>query len=137
MVSLIFIYLLAYKHIYPYHNIQHQYVFNHVVNYNIFVVFYIISLYCIIVSAIVIRNGLDATLRLYVNIGFFLAFVCLVSWSHIFWKEGVTNLLLYWLPTANLISLLIAVYVDSDVNNMITEADSLNMFKYQPKNHGA
>ena len=27
--------------------------------------------------------------------------------------------------------------VDSDVNSMITETNSLNMFKYQPKNHGA
>ena len=128
--------MLAYKHIYPYNVIQHQYVFNHIINYNIFVVFYIISLYCIIVSALVIRNGLDITIRIYINIGFFLAFICLLSWSYIFWKEGVTNPLLYWLPSANLISLLLAVYVDSVVNNMINEADSLNMLKNQKKNHG-
>ena len=137
IVSLIFIYLLAYKHIYPYHVIQHQYLFDHIISYNIFVVFYIISLYCIIVSALVIKNGLDTSIRVYVNIGFLLAFICLLSWSYIFWKEGVTNPLLYWLPSANLISLLIAIYIDSDVNSMISEADSLNLFKYQPKNHGA
>ena len=137
IVSLIFIYLIAYHHIYPYHVIQHQSFFNHIISYNIFVVFYIISLYCLIVSALIIKYSLDVKLRIYLNIGFILALICLISWLYIFWLEGVTNPPLYWLPFANIISLLLAIYVDSDVNNMITETNSLNMFKYQPKNHGA
>lgn len=137
IISLIFIYLLAYKHIYPYHVIQHQSFFTHIISYNIFVIFYIISLYCIIISALIIKYSLDVKLRVYLHIGFLLAFICLISWLYIFWLEGVTNPLLYWLPFANIISLLLAIYVDSDVNSMIREADALNMFKYQPKNHGA
>ena len=137
IVSLIFIYLLAYKHLYPYHVVQHQSFFDHIISYNIFAVFYIISLYCLIISALIIKYSLDVNLRIYLHIGFVLAFICLISWLYIFWLEGVTNPLLYWLPFANIISLLLAVYVDSDVNSMIRETDALNLLKYQPKNHGA
>jgi hypothetical protein len=66
-------------------------------------------------------------------VSIFIAFTTCIAWLFLFWKLGVTNPGLYWLPFANVSQLLIAKYVEYDANTLLKSADSLENFKYDFK----
>ncbi len=57
----------------------------------------------------------------------------LVGWMLVFYQYGVTNWLLYWLPSVNIVGSVIAVYVDRDSKSIFQQVVELENSKYNLK----
>jgi hypothetical protein len=55
------------------------------------------------------------------------------TWSKIFYMHGVTNPVLYWIPLADMLALLLAQYVDFDSKGLILSVQNLENYKYNAK----
>lgn len=66
-------------------------------------------------------------------LGYGIAVIVLLGWSHIFFKHGVTNPILFWLPIADLAGLLLAQHVDVDSLSLLQSVESLEGLKYDHK----
>lgn len=54
----------------------------------------------------------------------------MILWGYIFVMNHVTNMLLYWLPTVNLLGFALAVYVDRDMKDLVDQAEGIEKLKY-------
>ncbi len=54
----------------------------------------------------------------------------LIFWCYIFYMNGVTNYILYWLPLANIGGLGLAMYIESEENSSKGSLDNLKRSRY-------
>jgi hypothetical protein len=66
-------------------------------------------------------------------IGFFFSLVTLAFWLHVFYTYQIDIFHLFWMPLGNLSCLLLALYVDNDMNSLLKDADLLETFQYDVK----
>jgi hypothetical protein len=64
---------------------------------------------------------------------FVLGLFIFFTWTKIFYIRGVTNPILYWIPTADMAALLLAQYVDFDSKGLVNSAEGLENYKYENK----
>lgn len=57
----------------------------------------------------------------------------LVYWSFIFWTLSVDNIQLFWVPSCNILSVLISIYVDKELSSNLTDVELLESLKYDFK----
>ena len=57
----------------------------------------------------------------------------LLGWSLVFIFELVDNYFLYWMPLANVATVLLAFYVDSSNTSMLKDAEKIKDLKYRYK----
>ena len=57
----------------------------------------------------------------------------MLAWGVMFWRHGVTNLFLFWLPLANITALVLSTYMDYDCKSMISQVEGLEDLKYACK----
>ena len=56
-----------------------------------------------------------------------------VTWTKIFYIHGVTNPVLYWIPSVDMAALLLAQYVDFDSKGLVKSVDRLEAYRYDHK----
>lgn len=67
------------------------------------------------------------------SLGLIVGLFALFTWLRIFYLHSVTNPIFYWMPLADILGLLLALYVDFDSNGLIQLADGLEKYKYENK----
>lgn len=58
---------------------------------------------------------------------------CLIGWALAFYANGVSNVLLYWLPLAPVGGIVVAYYVDGDISSLAADMVALESKKYNLK----
>jgi hypothetical protein len=67
------------------------------------------------------------------NLAFFAAALSTVMWGVIFSTYHIENPLLFWLPTANVVGVALALYVDSDTAELVSSVAGIEQYKYSLK----
>lgn len=137
-------------------DMSHQAVFKSILsdNVHIFHVFYIVSIIVCIGSAYIVQVGMDKLnkwiqhgnyplthliISIFTHvISFLLGVLCsaictLLGWSLVFIFEVVDNFLLFWMPLANIATVLMAFYVDSTNTSTLKDAEKIKDLKYRYK----
>ena len=65
--------------------------------------------------------------------GFLTSLATLAFWVYIFYMYQIDIFHLFWMPLGNMSCLLLAMYVDNDMNSLLREADLLETFQYDVK----
>lgn len=66
-------------------------------------------------------------------VGLILSLISLAFWLHVFYVYEIDIFHLFWLPFGNMSCLLLAMYVDNDMNSLLKDADLLETFQYDVK----
>ena len=98
-----------------------------------FQLFYATSAMCSVVSSRVVKFGVANFNKLYLFVALLAAVLCCVIWVYVFVTEDVTNPWLFWLPSVNLLEVLLAIYIDRDAIALIKEAEEMRSRRYNYK----
>ena len=131
-ISTILFVVWTYSYMYPW-EMSHQKVFHDLVSHAFFQIYYVVMCGIFLVGSYAIYEGLSAIPK-YVKIAVALLSTSLsIVWAAVFWKHGVSEPALYWLPLVPVSSVALAVYLDKDNDSLLNEVAKLNSLKYDFK----
>lgn len=126
-----------YSFLFPW-ELHHQKYFKPIVSEEVFTIFYIGSIFCTLVSSLIVDSSLcwnrfKALIHIVTPVSYIFAISNCVFWLQLYWRFQVSNPALYWLPFIDLGALLLASYVDRDCNGLLSSAEELEKLKYSHK----
>ena len=131
-IAVVFFCCLGYSQVYPY-EMDHQEVFKDLIPRLFFDIYYVCMIIYFVLGAIVMGYGYEKVGRTAKLIGITLCAVFTVGWTLIFIQHQVTNPVLYWLPLTPLVAGLLALYIDNDLNRLVSNLEGLKHSKYDYK----
>lgn len=137
LVAIILTTTVIYSALFPW-ELQHQKPFEHIISNKIFELFYCGSIYCVLVASLIVDlSHCWAPLKkfgwIFVPTSYLFACANCIFWLFLFWKFEVSNPVLYWLPFADILILLLASYVDKDCKSLLSSTEELEKLKYNCK----
>mmetsp|Transcript_45665 Transcript_45665/g.79845 ORF Transcript_45665/g.79845 Transcript_45665/m.79845 type:complete len:186 (-) Transcript_45665:88-645(-) len=121
-----------YSIFFPY-TMEHQKHFVDLVPIYGFVSSYCGSIYCYIISSLIVQGSLQRVHPVLLNIAYLIAAFTLIAWGVVFHNLHITNPLFFWLPLSNIAGIALAQYIDKDTKDMISSAAGLEQYKYNVK----
>jgi hypothetical protein len=112
--------------------VAHQQIFQFSISKNVFLIFYAISLTVSLSSGLLCFYGGDK-LGLLWNCLLVLSVVVMCFWIKIFRDFSITSPLLYWMPFGNVVCLLLARYIDSEMVTLVSDVKILDPLVYNFK----
>eukprot|EP01031_Cornospumella_fuschlensis_P029653 gene29653-35795_t len=115
-------------------SMEHQRHFREVVPHSLFLTYYAASSFCFAIAAVVVQDRpptLPITLCRYLAI--LVSVVVLLGWGSIFYAQGVSNPLLFWIPVVDLAGLALAYFIHLDTKGIVVSVDNLQNLKYAHK----
>jgi hypothetical protein len=126
-----------YSSLFPW-DLHHQKYFKPIVSEGVFSIFYIGSIFCVLVSSLIVDSSLcsnrfKSLLHIVTPVSYVFAISNCIYWLQLYWRFEVSNPALYWLPFIDLGALLLASYVDRDCSGLLSSAEELEKLKYSHK----
>mmetsp|Transcript_29232 Transcript_29232/g.49344 ORF Transcript_29232/g.49344 Transcript_29232/m.49344 type:complete len:186 (+) Transcript_29232:73-630(+) len=132
VVGFIFIFCLVHFQLEPW-TMVHQSRFKSIIPPNFFIMFYLASIYVFFLGTAICKYGFARLNIIFTIVGFIVSLISLAFWLHVFYVYEIDIFHLFWLPFGNIACLLLAMYVDNDMNSLLKDADLLETFQYDVK----